>query len=76
MAWNDNPKIRGLGDFAKKHRFKAVIAIAIPDNDSDQFEVLTYGHHAELCRRAESIGNEIYEQILDDQPPDLTRLMI
>ncbi len=60
MAWNDNPQVRELVDYMKRHSFKRGVFIGI--NDSD-FAVVTGGIDKKLCDSAKKIGDRIYSEI-------------
>ena len=61
MAWNNDPKIRELVNYAKKHRFKAVVSICI--RDDGRFEVLSVGDDAKNCDKTKSVGDEVFRMM-------------
>ncbi len=62
MAWNSDPKVRGLGDYCKKHKYEKGIFIGVyPGNKT--YTVTTYGSTATLCKRAKTIGDVIFESV-------------
>lgn len=63
MGWQDNPKIRDLEPYAKKHGFMKVILVGI--RNDGQFEVISYGRTAQLCKEAESANQQIYNRIME-----------
>ena len=62
MGWANNPKIRDLEPYAKKHGFTQVITIGI--RDDGMFEVLSYGRTKALCGDAEKVNKQIYNMIV------------
>ena len=62
MAWTDNPKIRDLEPYAKKHNFTQVIVIGVRNDGA--FEVLSYGITKNLCDDAEKVNKQIYDKII------------
>ncbi len=61
MAWNPDPKIRKLVDFAKDHKFSAVIGICI--HSDGMFEVLSVRDTAQNCKKTKSVGDEVFKMI-------------
>jgi len=63
MAWNNNPVIRDLEPYAKKHGYKMVIALCIKGDRA--FAVNSYGKTKHLCDAAKQINEHIYDKVLD-----------
>ncbi len=61
MAWNPEPKIRELVDFAKNHNFIGIVGICIHKNG--QFEVLSVGNTAQNCKKIKPSGDEIFKMV-------------
>ncbi len=73
MAWNSEPEIRDLGEYAKKNRYKAVVAICFMGNG--KFSVNSYGKTALLCGEAKKVNGQIYDEIMRGEieiPEELT----
>jgi len=63
MAWNNDPKVRDLGEYADKHGFLRAIVVGI--RADDMFETITYGKTAALCKEAKAVGDQIHDEIAD-----------
>lgn len=61
MAWNSDPKVRDLGAYADKHDFPEAILIGL--RRGKNFEVITYGKTAQLCKEAKKVGDQIFDRI-------------
>lgn len=70
MAWQNNPKIRHLGDFSKKFNQPVVVAFSL-QSDGQKYWITTYGANAKLCKLAKGFGDEINRCIQNGtiQPP-------
>lgn len=64
MGWKNDPKIRDLEPYAKKHKLKAVIALCIHET-GDNYEVLSYGTTAANCKAAKEINEQIFKKVAD-----------
>ncbi len=62
MAWNPDPKIADIRDFAKKHGYDQVIVIAI-NNVKDTMESMTFGITKQLCDRTKPLGDVAYNAV-------------
>jgi len=61
MGWTNNPKVRALEPYAKKHGFNQVIVVGVrPDGN---FEVISYGITAGYCDDAKKVNQQIYDRI-------------
>lgn len=63
MAWNSDPVVRDLGKYAGKHNFQQAVVIGIKQDG--EFQVVSYGKNAVLCKAAKSIADQIYSQIME-----------
>jgi len=67
MAWNSNPKVRGLGEYADKHGFTEAVVIGVrPDG---KFETISYGKTTKLCKNAKRWAGQISSEIADGNIP-------
>ena len=63
MAWDNDPVIRDLADYANKHKSKAVIAICF--KGGGMFEVVSCGKTKGLCDDAKKVNDQIHKAIMD-----------
>ena len=66
MAWNNDPKVRDLGEYCKKHGYEKGIFIGIPPGNKT-FGVITYGEDAVKCEEAKEIGDQIFEAVQNSE---------
>lgn len=64
MAWNPDPEVAALRDYAAKFDRPVVVAFSIHPS-GDQFQMVTYGKTKLLCKLAASFGDEISKRIAD-----------
>ena len=62
MAWNPEPEIKALRDFANKFDRAVLICISI-HNDGESISMESYGKNKPLCDVAKSFGNNIFDAI-------------
>ena len=62
MAWNDNPKVRQLAEYADRHSFEQAVVIGI-NKESDTFEIVSYGNNADRCKKAKLLADRIFQEI-------------
>lgn len=60
MAWNPEPDVAALRDFADKFGRSVVVAFSI-EPDGKAFCVTSFGQTKQLCKMAAVFGNEIFE---------------
>jgi hypothetical protein len=65
MAWNSDPKIRELVDYAKRHQFAAIVNICI--RNDGRFEVLSVGDDAKNCAKTKAVGDEVFRMMCDGE---------
>ena len=61
MAWKNNPQIRDLESYAKKHGFKAVVVVCF--SGDSKFTVNSYGLDKKLCDAAGKINKRLYTEL-------------
>lgn len=66
MAWNDSPKVRGLGAYADKYGFEQAVVVGI-NKASYTFEVVSYGNNAQRCGKAKKLADRIYLEIANGE---------
>ena len=64
MAWNDDPQVRSLANWAKRQGYERVVAIVFK---GDKFGYVSYGKNAKLCKSAKNVGDQIYANILSGE---------
>lgn len=69
MAWKDNPKIRDLETYAKKHGYSRVIVMAVHTN-GESYDITTYGRTKALCDSAKVAGDQLQVLVATEQWPD------
>lgn len=62
MGWNDNPKVRQLGDYADRHGFEQAVVVGV-NRASNTFEIVSYGNNADRCKKAKMLADRIYQEI-------------
>lgn len=62
MAWNDEPTVRDLDKYGRKHGFKRIVLVGL-NQEKGVFEVVTWGKNKKRCDNARKIGEEIYQKI-------------
>lgn len=62
MAWNDNPEVRSIGNYAKKYGHDIVVAFVIDIKDGAAGYV-SYGCNAALCQKAKVIGDALLDSV-------------
>jgi len=65
MAWNDNPQVRDLAMWAKKHKYNMTIAIVFQHDLKGGVGYVSYGCDKSRCDWAKQIGDRIYGMMLD-----------
>lgn len=69
MAWKDNPKIRDLEPYAKKHGYSMVIVMAV-HKKGETFDITTYGRTREQCTAAGVAGDQLHDLVVSGKWPD------
>ena len=80
MGWKDDPKIRDLEPYAKKHGYQYLVVVGV-GMDGIRADVTTFGRTRRLCQAAEIAGEQIMDMIKqgvwprfpDQPPPDKTK---
>lgn len=67
MAWNDNPQIRDLAAWAKKHGYNMAIAIVFQNDLTGGVGYISYGCDKQRCDWAKQIGDKIHDAIFDGE---------
>lgn len=62
MAWNDDPQVRDLAEWAKKHKHDIAVAFVIDISDGNAGYV-SYGRNLALCKKAKLIGDALLESV-------------
>lgn len=66
MAWNPEPSIAALREFARKFDRPVVVTFSI-DRDGERFYIDTFGETKSLCRLAGSFGDKIASAVASGQ---------
>jgi hypothetical protein len=61
MSWTNNPEIRDLEPYSKKHKFKAVVLIGF--RGDGRFTVNSFGQNKSLCKLAEKVNDAVAEAL-------------
>lgn len=69
MSWKNNPKIRDLEPYAKKHNYSMVVVMAIRE-DGKQYDVTTYGRNKSLCVAAALAGKQLNKLVQSGKWPN------
>jgi len=77
MSWKDDPKIRDLEPYCKKHGYAYVVAFCV-DEAGEVFTVNTYGKTKKLCKVAGLAGDRLlaltksgeFPQLPEEEPAD------
>ena len=69
MSWKNDPKIRDLEPYCKKHGYAYVVAFCVSD-DHRQFAVTTYGRTKQLCKAAALAGDGLYKIVEREEWPE------
>ncbi len=64
VAWNPDPEIAALRDYAAKFDRPVVVAFSI-EAGGERFRVTTFGKTKSLCRLAAGFGDAIAEAVRD-----------
>jgi len=79
MAWSDDPKIRDLEPYCKKHGYAFVVVMAVHE-EANAYDTNTYGRSQNLCRVAAIAGEQLIKLVEDgtwpDWPDDLDAAML
>ena len=62
MSWKDDPKIRELEPYAKKHGYLTIVLFAVHEG-AEQYNITTYGRDAKLCKAAAVAGGQLHELV-------------
>lgn len=68
MSWKNDPKIRDLEPYAKKHGYSYVVAFGV-HSDGSGFTVNTYGQTKKLCKAGAIAGKQLIEIVQSGQWP-------
>lgn len=66
MAWNDDPKVRELGEYADRYGFEQAVVIGIK-KASNTFELVSYGNNAARCKKARHLAAGVFQEIKNGQ---------
>lgn len=66
MAWNDDPLVRDLADYCKKHKFPVGIFWGITENGKHA-QLVSFGKNRGLCNEAKDIGNKVVDAIFAEK---------
>jgi len=69
MSWKNDPTIRDLESYAKKHGHCMVILFGV-HADGDNFSVVTYGLNQSICKAASTAGSQLVEMVDCGHWPD------
>ncbi len=69
MGWKNNPKIRDLEPYCKRHGYVCVVAFCVAQ-DGTTFSINTYGQNAKLCKAAAIAGDQLFQLVHDGKWPD------
>jgi len=69
MAWRNEPKIRDLEPYAKKHGLRYVVLFGV-HADGSKYDVTTYGINRLHCDVAAIAGKQLQEIIKDGEWPN------
>ena len=79
MSWRNDPKIRALAPYAKRHGYATIVVMAVREG-ADAYEITTYGRNAALCKAAAVAGDQLHDLVQagtwphwPDTPPTSTR---
>lgn len=64
MAWNPDPKVRDVAEFAKKWGYDRVIVLAVKDWEG-AFATISYGKTRAACDAAKKINEQIFKLVSD-----------
>lgn len=69
MSWRNDPKIRDLEPYARKHGLRYVVLFGV-HQDGKRYEVTTYGINRTHCDVAGLAGKQLQELVNNGQWPD------
>ncbi len=69
MSWKDDPKIRDLEPYARKHGYQMIVLFAVSEN-GEQYAITTYGRTKRLCDSAKAAGGQLEELVQSEKWPD------
>ncbi len=69
VSYKNNPKIRNLETYAKKHGYAYVVVFAVTE-DHTAFEINTYGRTKQLCKAAGLAGNQLMDKVKAGEWPE------
>ena len=59
MAWNDDPMVRDLGEYAKKYGLRIAVVFGLGTDAKERYRLISYGANAQLCEAASKIADEL-----------------
>lgn len=69
MSWKNNPKIRELEPYARKHGYRYVVLFAVHENGK-QYSITTYGTTRGNCDVAKIAGDELHKLVNSETWPN------
>ena len=64
MAWNPDPEVAALRDYAAKFNRPVVVAFSL-HADGQKFQMVTFGKDKKLCKLAASFGDQIAHAVAE-----------
>ena len=61
MAWNDNPKVRRLSEYAKDNGLSVVVTIGV--TNEGYLDLTSYGKTKSLCDKAKALSSSVEKAI-------------